>query len=143
LCAYQYHHDRERIRTVFPDAPSIDGSVDAKQSKAIADRWNAGKIPLLLVQPQALSHGINMQYGGSDVCWFGLTDSPETHTQFNARLWRQGQRNAVRIHYLLARRTVDEAVYERIEAKDATQAALLTAIKNYRDRHLNTRGTAA
>ncbi len=83
-----------------------------------------------------------MQHGGSDVCWFGLIDQPEIHTQFNARLWRQGQRNEVRIHYLLARRTVDEAVWQRINDKDETQAALLRAVREYRERHF-TRGTAA
>jgi SNF2 family DNA or RNA helicase len=76
-----------------------------------------------------------MQHGGNDICWFGLIDQPEIHTQFNARLWRQGQESGqVRIHYLLARRTVDEAVWERINDKDASQAALLRAMKSYQSR---------
>jgi SNF2 family DNA or RNA helicase len=75
-----------------------------------------------------------MQAGGNDICWFGLTDQPEIHTQFNARIWRQGVAGQVRIHYILARNTVDEAVYARLQDKDRSQAALLRAVEEYRRR---------
>lgn len=132
LVAYLYHHDRDRLLKRFPGTPVICGGTTPKESAAIIDRWNRREIPLLLVQPQALSHGANMQAGGNDICWFGLTDQPEIHTQFNARLWRQGVEGQVRLHYLLSRKTVDEAVYERLRDKDRSQAALLRAVQEYR-----------
>lgn len=134
LVAYQFHHDRERLLRVFPEAPTISGGTSAKESTAIIERWNRREIPILLVQPQALSHGANMQRGGNDICWFGCSDQPEIHTQFNARLYRQGVEGQVRIHYLLARRTVDEAIFARLQDKDRSQAALLRAVEEYRIR---------
>ncbi len=134
LVADLYDHDLERLRQSFPKAPVIKGGMTPKQSTQLIDEWNEGKHQVFFVQPAALSHGANMQHGGHDLCWFGLTDQPEIHTQFNARLWRQGQKNSVRIHYLIARRTVDEAVWDRIQDKDRSQAALLTAIRNYRNK---------
>ena len=134
LCAYQYHHDRDRLLKAFPGAPVISGGTSPQESTRIIDAWNRREIPILLVQPQAMSHGANMQAGGNDICWFGLTDQPEIHTQFNARIWRQGVAGQVRIHYILARNTVDEAVYARLQDKDRSQAALLRAVEEYRRR---------
>jgi SNF2 family DNA or RNA helicase len=53
--------------------------------------------------------------------------------QLNARIYRQGVvGKQVRIHQLIASQTVDEAVMKRLESKDASQASLLNAIKEYR-----------
>lgn len=132
IVAYSFEHDYERLKKAFPKAPAVRSGVSGKESNRLIDQWNEGKIPLLLVQPQSLSHGANMQHGGSDLAWFSLTDQPEAHTQLNARLWRQGQGRQVRLHYLIAERTLDEVVYARIKSKDRSQAALLRAIAEYR-----------
>jgi len=132
LVAYQYHHDLERIRKRLKKAPAINGQTSAGASEKLIDEWNAGTIPVLLVQPQALSHGVNMQASGNDIAWYGLTDNLETYIQFNARVYRQGVTGQVRIHRILARGTVDEAVLARIKSKDADQRALLKALQKYR-----------
>ena len=132
IVAYQFKHDLERIRKILPKAPVINGSVDANASLGLINAWNAGEINVLLVQPQSLSHGVNMQAYGNDICWFGLTDNLEIYLQLIKRLHRQGVKGTVRIHRLLCRGTVDEAIRERLEDKDASQQALLRALKNYR-----------
>ena len=134
LVAYQFQHDAARLARRFPKAPVIRGGMPPRESARVIDDWNAGRLPVLLVQPQALSHGANMQAGGRDLIWFGHTDQLEIYLQFNARLWRQGQTGQVRFHHLIARDTIDEAVYERILMKDERQAALLDALKRYRER---------
>lgn len=136
LIAFQFRHDLARLRRVFPKAPSIDGSTSGKDTDRLIDQWNAGEIPVLAVQPQALSHGINMQSGpGRDVIWMGLTDNLETYLQLNARIYRQGVTGQVRIHQVLATKTVDVAVKDRIESKDRSQTALLDALAKYRSCH--------
>lgn len=138
LVAYQFNHDLERMQKRLKGAPTINGKTTATQSNQIISDWNAGRIPLLMVQPQALSHGVNMQASGNDVAWFGLTDNLETYLQFNARIYRQGVSGQVRVHRILARGTVDEAVRQRIESKDETQQALLRALQAYRKKsHLS------
>ena len=58
-------------------------------------------MPLLYYQPQAMSHGLNMQMGGCrDIAWFGLTDSLEVYDQLNARVYRQGWAVRSGIHHL-------------------------------------------
>jgi len=134
LVAFLYQHDLERLLKRFPKTPFVMGGVDAKKSGKIFTDWNEKKIHLLFVQPESAKYGLNLQAAGcSDLIWFGLTDNLLTYDQFNARIWRQGVRNNVRYHRILARNTVDEAVLDRIESKDANQTALLESLKKYRE----------
>ncbi len=132
LVPYLYNHDLHRLQERFPNAPVIKGGVKRQDCKAILADWNARKIPVLLCQPQAMSHGLNLQRGGNDVIWHGITDLPEVHNQLNRRLWRQGIKGQVRIHYVMARDTVDEAVFDRITNKSKQQKKLLDSINEYR-----------
>ena len=67
--------------------------------------------------------------GGSTLIWFSLTWSLELYEQTNARLYRQGQKETVVIHHILAKETIDEDVMKALEIKNKTQAALIDAVK--------------
>ena len=121
LIAYWFKHDRTRILDRFP-AEQLDGEESIR-------RWNAGKIPVALIHPASAGHGLNLQAGGSTLVWFSLTWSLELYQQTNARLWRQGQKETVVIHHLVAKNTIDEDVMSALAKKDAGQAALLQAVK--------------
>lgn len=121
LVAYWFRHDRDRIRERFP-VREIDTQED------IAD-WNAGRIPVALIHPASAGHGLNLQDGGSTIIWFGLTWSLELYKQLNARLWRQGQKDTVVVEHLITKGTVDEDVMDVLEKKDATQSALIDAVR--------------
>lgn len=131
LVAYQFKHDLERIRKAYPKAPVINGDTKPADDTETLRRWNRREIPILLVQPQAMSHAVNAQDGGNDIVWFGLSDQLEIELQFNARLHRQGVKGQVRIHRILTRGTVDEAILDRIRQKDTRQTALLNSLKRY------------
>ena len=124
--AYWYKHDLERItkrldRMKVPYARiSSAGSIT---------RWNQGKIAVGLIHPASAGHGLNLQAGGNHLVWFGLTWSLELYQQTNARLWRQGQKETVIIHHILAAGTMDERVMKALDMKDKTQSALMDAVK--------------
>ena len=121
LVAYWFQHDLQRIRKRFKVR-------EIKESRDIRD-WNAGRIPVGVIHPASAGHGLNLQAGGSTLIWFGLTWSLELYQQTNARLWRQGQKDTVVIHHILAKGTMDETVIKALEKKDKTQSALLDAVK--------------
>ena len=50
--------------------------------------------------------------------------------QLNGRLHRQGQVNAVVVHYIVSNGTVDEEIVACLHRKGMTQARLLAAIKD-------------
>lgn len=121
LVFYTYKHDLERIQKRFP-VRTLDSAAD------IYD-WNAGRIPILLAHPASAGHGLNLQVGGNIIVWFGLTWSLELYEQANARLHRQGQREAVVVHHLVAEGTIDEGVMKSLEGKAVGQNALIEAVK--------------
>ncbi len=130
LVAYQFQHDLERLKA-WQDAPHIGGGVSPAITDRLVKQWNTGGLPMLYVQPQAMSHGLNMQGAGNDIVWFGLTDNLETYSQTNARIYRQGVRNNVRVHRLLAKGTVDMAMRRRIDNKEEAQKSLLDSLRDY------------
>ena len=121
LVAYWYKHDLQRIRQRF--------SVREIKSSADILDWNAGKIPVAVIHPASAGHGLNLQSGGNTMVWFGLTWSLELYQQTNARLWRQGQKDTVVIHHIIAKDTIDERVMAALRKKEQTQTALIDAVR--------------
>ncbi len=126
LIFYSFKHDLTRIQEFLKKnklkGQELDGSEDIK-------KWNNGEIPILLLHPASAGHGLNLQYGGNIVVWFGLTWSLELYQQANARLHRQGQKQTVIIHHIIARDTVDEDVIKALTNKEVNQNVLLEAVK--------------
>ena len=114
LVAYNFKHEAERISERFGGVPVINSAESAQKH---VDKWNAGRYNLMLIQPASCAYGLNLQHGGSDLCWYTLTNSAEQYDQTNARLFRQGQGNNVRIHRILMRGTVDMATKRLLETK--------------------------
>lgn len=124
LVFYNFRHDYDRLMGRFK---SMNPRM-IQTSEDIRD-WNAGKIRLLLAQPASMGHGLNIQAGGHIIVWFGLNPSLELYQQANARLHRQGQKEAVIIHRLIVEETVDEDVVKKLETKDVHQESLMEAVK--------------
>ncbi|MFZ3578822.1 DEAD/DEAH box helicase [Virgibacillus sp. DJP39] len=124
LIFYGYQHDKDRILNHLKKAkPRL------LQSDGDIKDWNSGKVNILLAHPASAGHGLNLQAGGNIIIWFGLNWSLELYQQANARLHRQGQKETVIIHHILAKDTIDERVMKALEDKDTSQAALIEAVK--------------
>jgi SNF2 family DNA or RNA helicase len=121
LIYYGFRHERDRIKERF-DAGDINTSEDIA-------RWNRGEMKIALCHPASAGHGLNLQEGGSTIIWFSVTWSLELYQQANARLWRQGQKQTVVIHHLLAKDTIDHRVMMALDNKDTGQNALIEAVK--------------
>ena len=121
LVAYWYNHDLQRIKERFLVR-------EIKTSQDIKD-WNNGDIPVAVIHPASAGHGLNIQFGGSTIIWFGLTWSLELYQQTNARLWRQGQNDTVVIHHIIAKDTIDEDVMKALRKKEKIQSALIDSVK--------------
>lgn len=119
LIAYSFKFDLDQITKRFPKF-RVYGS-----SKTDMRDWNLGRIPGLIIHPQAAGHGLNFQYGGSIMVWYGLSWSLEGYLQTMKRLHRSGQKaDRVIAHHILARRTYDERVMQVLRDKKVTQDAI-------------------
>lgn len=133
MVVYDFEHDLARLQERFKHAEHIGGDVGAKESKRIIAAWNNDEISILLVQPQTVSHGLNMQYGSAQhIIWHSLTYDFEVYDQLIKRIRRQGSRHKrVFIHHIVATGTVDEPKLRALRQKDKTQRGFLAAMKEY------------
>lgn len=129
MVAYQFDHEMQRIVARHKDALVLKGGMSATQVTKVVDSWNSGTAPLLLVQPATAALGLNLQFGGSAICWFTLTYNLEEYTQLNKRLHRQGQTKPVRCYLLAALKTIDQRVAQVLAGKNVVQQDLFDALK--------------
>lgn len=122
LICYEFKHELERLKSLIPEARTID-------EKGVVDAWNRGEVDVLLGQPRAMGHGLNLQKGGHILIWYTLTWSLELYEQTNARLWRQGQEESVLVYRLCISGSIDERVCKVLGVKGDGQSALMEAVK--------------
>ncbi len=120
LVFYNFKHDAERIVAKY----------GARPLKTICDikDWNEGKIPVALAHPASAGHGLNLQYGGANICWFGLPDDLELYEQANARLARSGQTRQTFIHRIIMQGTIDELIVRSLASKGFSQQDIIDAL---------------
>lgn len=122
LILYAYKHDEARIAARIPNCRKLDTAQDIRD-------WNAGKIPVAIAHPASIGHGLNLQYGGHILIWYGLTWSLELYQQANERLNRPGQQHVCRIFHIVLQGTHDERVLAALARKEKGQAAAIEALR--------------
>ena len=123
LIAYEFSHDRERLRDRFPQLVLLEEREDFEEA------WNRGEIALGGMHPRQGGHGLNLQESGLGAVWYGPVDDLELWIQFNKRMHRSGRKEPVFIYVLVAQGTVDEDVVANTGEKDIDQNRLLEATK--------------
>lgn len=126
LIAYRFRSDKDALTKYLTDKGYSVESFDGSQ--AMMSRWNARKIPVMLLQPASFKHGINIQDGGHHLIWFSLPDSLEAYEQTVGRLYRRGQKDTVYVHHLITQQTEDVKQMPRLTHKQSSQEGLMQAV---------------
>lgn len=130
LVAAQYRFEFEALRQRYgADLPVINGDTKPKDKIAYLDAWNRGELPMLVVHPASVSHGLNLQDGGHYMTWLALTRSLESYIQLNGRLRRSGQQHPVVYTRILFADTVDDRIAQRLANRKSISDALLDLLK--------------
>jgi len=127
LVAYQFRSDLARLQKAYPKAIALD----AKQSTL--DRWNAGKIQMMLAHPKSAGHGLNLADGGRTLVFYSSGWDLELDLQIAERLGptrqhQAGHKRSCFIYRILARDTIEMDVVERLGTKKTIQETLLAAM---------------
>ena len=78
----------------------IAGAVSvSKRNDIIQDFQSTEKVKVLIIQPQAASHGLTLT-AANTIIWYAPVMSVETYLQANARINRYGQKNAMTIVHI-------------------------------------------
>lgn len=124
---YYYKHELNRIINLL-ESNSLRYSTLEKDSDL--NRWNSHELDVLLLHPASAGHGLNLQEGGSVIIWYCLPNfNLELYQQANARLYRQGQKEKVRVYHLLVDDSIDVDMMNAIAKKEVTQSTLLEALR--------------
>jgi len=122
LLVYNYKEELEELKRRYPHAQTIN------DYKAI-ERWNEGKIELLLIHPKSAGHGLNLQHGGSKMVFVSLPWSLELFEQTIGRLHRGGQKHDVWCYVLLTNKTIDERIWAALADKRAISDIAIEELK--------------
>lgn len=106
----------------------IHGGVPAGRRTDIFKKFQEEADPrVLVIQPQAASHGVTLHAANTVVWWAPIT-SYETYAQANARIHRAGQTNkclVVKLHGS----PVEEKLYKALDSKEEAQCNLMELYK--------------
>ena len=122
LVAYTYQGELAELKRRYPKAQTLDDD-------CAIERWNAGKIELLLVHPKSAGHGLNLQHGGSRIVFLSLPWSLELYEQTIGRLHRSGQRHDVWCYVMISNKTVDEKIWAALHDKRALSDIAMEELK--------------
>ena len=127
LVGYQFISDRVRILEHFRKAVFLD------DDPRTIDRWNEGRIPMLVAHPKSAGHGINLQDGSNILALFGLGWNLEEYLQIIERIGPMRQKQSgydrpVHVNRILLRNSVDDLTLARMESKRSVQDLLLEAM---------------
>lgn len=130
LLFYQFQHDLQRIMHHLKEFKPV-----RLKTAEDMNRWNRKEIALCLVHAAGDGHGLNLQYGGHHMGWFGVDWNLENYLQACGRLLRPGQTAAVFNRRYICKGTIEERVLQALVDKNDAQDALLDAVKAIRYEH--------
>ena len=94
----------------------IHGGISAGARTKIFEQFQNDKDPrVLVIQPQAASHGVTL-HAANTIVWWGPVTSCETYLQANARVHRAGQKNPTTVVYLQGS-PVEKRIYRMLQDK--------------------------
>jgi SNF2 family DNA or RNA helicase len=107
----------------------ISGAVSVGKRTEIFARFQTEKDPrVLVIQPQAASHGVTLHAANVVVYWSPVM-SVETYLQANARVHRAGQRNPCTVVHLQGS-PVEKRMYSMLESKVDIHTRVVDLYKN-------------
>lgn len=130
LVAYSFQADKAAILEHFKKLKPVcfEGG---NKGVDIIKRWNKGHIKMLIMHPASGGHGLNLQFGGHIICYYGLDWGLEYYQQLIKRIHRSGQKaKSVLLYRIMIKGTIDMNILNGLEGKASSQNAMLDYVKD-------------
>lgn len=137
IVVFQWRHQREMLMEAAKKrgfaAAFIDGSVTSDRLRAqhVAD-LQAGKLRILAVHPQSAGHGLTLTRAKTTI-FVSPTYNAEHYKQVFHRIVRATQTSETETIHIVARGTIDEVVYQRLDGKLNSMQILLDLVQNNKE----------
>jgi SNF2 family DNA or RNA helicase len=121
-----------KLRADGYETEVIQGDVSAGKRAEIFRNFQETPSPrVLVIQPQAASHGVTLT-AADTVVWWGPTSSLETYEQANARVHRAGQRHPTTVVRLIGS-NAERHVYQMLDTKKDVHTQVVDLYKRLLD----------
>jgi SNF2 family DNA or RNA helicase len=110
LIFYNYKEELAELKRRYPFAQTLD-------DEDVINRWNTGRVELLLAHPKSAGHGLNLQHHANKIVFLSLPWSLELYEQAIGRIHRSGQKREVWCYVMLTDKTIDERIYSALHDK--------------------------
>lgn len=128
LCFYWFKFEKEMIKSHFKKQKIgfLDGDTKESDVCKVIAKWARGDYSYLFCQPASTGIGIDgLQDGARHIAWLTLPDSLDIFEQANGRIVGKRAQGVITIHYLLAKKTIDEVIHARLQQKSINQQLIL------------------
>jgi superfamily II DNA or RNA helicase len=110
----------------------ISGKVPVNRRSDIVTKFQNDPDPkVLVIQPQAASHGLTLT-AADTIIWYAPVTSVETYLQANARINRPGQKNAMTIMHIRGSE-VESRLYKMLQGNIENHERLIDLYRNILD----------
>ena len=131
----------EILKALGTAAVAIYGGVsDVKKIEAQKRFADDPTIKYIVCQPQSAAYGVNgFNKVSRYLIFYSLSYQADTIYQAIKRIERTGQKRSMIVYYLIAKDTIDEAIYQSTKDKEATQQKTINVdiLKYLKDRRTN------
>ena len=107
----------------------IDGTVKDADRRRAVEQFQAGEIRAIFAHPQSAGHGLTLTRGTTTI-WTSPTYNAEHYKQFNHRIYRAGQTRKTETIHIIARDTIDEKVFTKLDSKLSSMQLLLDLLES-------------
>ena len=122
----RFRADLDAIHQAAAAAGLSSSELSGRRSELAA--WQAGDTVVLVAQVAAGSVGIDLTRARVAV-WYSLSYNLAEYVQARARVLRPGQTRAVVFAHVIAKSTIDGAVYRALESRSAVVAAIVDHVR--------------
>lgn len=129
VIVYQYAFQLDELRRRDPSALILGQG--SKFTETDLASWSAGRHKHLFMHPNSAAHGLNLQYGSSNLVCLSPVWGADPWQQILGRLQRRGQTaECVTRRTGIARQTVDEKAWGGIAVKGSLEDRQMAALRN-------------
>jgi len=117
---------QEKMKALKTPHIRIDGKTPTKKRDELVEDFRTKmELQVALLSITACGQGLNLQVGCSTVVFAELHWTPGVLLQAEDRVHRMGQKHSVNVHYLIAKDTLDDSMYQMLERKHQDVGVLL------------------
>lgn len=132
VVAFLWTHQRDQLVKLAEAAGLrygvIDGSVPTSKRTQVVNDFQNGKLDVIYAHPASAGHGLTLTRGNTTI-WTSPTFNAEYYEQFNARVYRNGQKSKTRTIEIAAADTYELDVYKKLRGKLEGMGDLLNVLK--------------